>query len=278
MANKRISDSALASLPVQNGQILKGEHLGLLRELFSAGINENKADIDRILTAADTKIIVYGDSYIDIVNYTQGLELSESSIAILVTAHSMELYKYVNVDTWSKVGDLDLSAMKLDVEELKRKLELEYYDADTLNHMLEHVEDDLKEYVDDKVISAGGRIIYWQGHTSALLGDIITDMLGQAQNSTRPNSVAEGDLCDVYELTVVAYNDSEPYQGTTMIYVPNDEDKRIVFYLSLVGLFDITLVDHVTDLTEELEELDYYGYRVLLKQVATNQPYLHSYS
>lgn len=115
--------------------------------------------------------------------------------------------------------------------------------------------------------------IYWQGNTSARFGDIITDMLGQPQNSLRHDYVENGvDLCSVYELTVNAYDDSYPYQGKTLIYVPNDTTKRIEFFLVLaVGPDTSLLVEWGTDLTAAIPDLSGIGYQVLLKLVATNQ-------
>lgn len=141
---------------------------------------------------------------------------------------------------------------------------------------------ELKEWtiVDNSVNIEEARGIYWQGNTSAQLGDIITDMLGQPQNSLRLDYTEPGvDLCSVYELTVNAYNDSDPYQGKTLIYVPDDTSKSILFFLVLAtGTDTSSKVDWDNDLTVAIPDLAGFGYQVLLKLVATNQLYQHSWS
>lgn len=131
----------------------------------------------------------------------------------------------------------------------------------------------------DLNVSVGDETIYWQGTTSAPLGNIITDMLGQPKNSLRTNTAGNGvDLCSVYELTVNAYDDNTPHQGKTLIYVPNDTTKMFQFYIMLVTGTDTSLkVSHYTDMTS-IPDVSGFGYQVLLKLVATNQLQQHIFS
>jgi hypothetical protein len=109
MSKKRI-DGALASIPVQNGQTLKGEHLAILREVLVAGINENKYDLDRIVTGKSNAIQVYGDSVDALDSYAAENEVTTNSLGYLYTPECIELYKY-NGDSWDYIMELSLTSL-----------------------------------------------------------------------------------------------------------------------------------------------------------------------
>jgi len=116
--------------------------------------------------------------------------------------------------------------------------------------------------------------LYWQGTTSALLGDIISNMLEQPLNSTRPDNPDSGEMADVYELRVKMYNDTDNYEGATLIYVPLNTAQRIHFYLDFIQF----RVDHSTNLTVVIPDASYFGYRVVLRLVSRNQEIMHDWS
>lgn len=109
MRKKRI-DGALASIPVQNGQVLKGEHLAILREVLSAAINENKFDIDRIISADPDAIHVYGDNVEALNDYvSENPEVEDKTFGFLHTSYGVEMYEYnEGTDSWRYLGELSL--------------------------------------------------------------------------------------------------------------------------------------------------------------------------
>lgn len=112
MRKKRI-DGALASIPVQNGQVLKGEHLAILREVLSTAINENKYDIDRIISADSNAIHVYGESAEDLDNY---IDVPENTYAYVHTAEGIDLYKF-NLE-WIYVSPVSLIYILEKIQEI----------------------------------------------------------------------------------------------------------------------------------------------------------------
>ena len=116
MKKKRINDTVLASIPVQNGQILKGEHLAILREVLSASINENKYDIDRIVAGQDA-VHVYGDDVDALDAYASENTVANETLGYLYTENQIILYKYITGE-WQELGVLNLTELFNKVREL----------------------------------------------------------------------------------------------------------------------------------------------------------------
>ena len=132
-------------------------------------------------------------------------------------------------------------------------------------------------------ISVSDDVIYWQGDTLTPLADIITDMLGQTKNSMRVIGPDSETLCDVYELRVKAYGDSSSssYDGSTLIYIPHNEDILINFWFNMLAVDDDGSVQGIKlefaeVIPEEIPNVE--TYRVALKKIATNQFYSNDFS
>jgi hypothetical protein len=95
MANKRITSSSLSGVPVQAGQILRGEHIAILKYVFTEGVNANKHDIDRIIAGDVDAYIFYdtpthsGKDYLDNLG-----DVDIGSNGFVVTSKDIKHYTY----------------------------------------------------------------------------------------------------------------------------------------------------------------------------------------
>lgn len=114
------------------------------------------------------------------------------------------------------------------------------------------------------------------------LGDILCDMLNIPKNSERENSPSPGStLCDVYELTFDAYDDSKPLEGHSLIYIPKDNSVSILFLMGVIGVSGVPEfynLEYYSGVTSTIPSLVGMHYRLLLRKVATDVLYQHDFS
>lgn len=108
MANYRVTSNSLAPVPVQQGQILKGEHLALLKVVFSTGINANKHDIDRIIAGDVDAYIFYDTPTNSGLSYLENLvDVPVNTNGFVVTQKEIQYYIY-NGSNWEFQTELSL--------------------------------------------------------------------------------------------------------------------------------------------------------------------------
>lgn len=160
MIDKRIKN-ALASVPVQNGQYLKGEHMAILRDVLSSAINRNKNDIDMLISGDPEALVFYStfDRAGVLVNtakdnlemYAPDGGIVDGTVAYLMeygdeSEYGIHKYEYVE-DTWTKIRTFSfdnmydiLDAFGIDLNVLKDKVEnytiQEANDTDTIDVVL----------------------------------------------------------------------------------------------------------------------------------------------
>lgn len=115
------------------------------------------------------------------------------------------------------------------------------------------------------------------------LGDILCDMLNIPKNSEREDYPVIGStLCDVYQLTFDAYDDTNPLEGHSLIYIPKDNNVIILFKIGVIGVSNSSpefyALEHDSVVTSYISSLSGFYYRLLLRKVATDVLYQHDYS
>lgn len=143
MANKRIPTSALSAVPTQQGQVLKGEHLALLREVLSTGVNANKHDIDRIISGNVDAYIYYDTPTNSGLSYLEALtEVDINTEGFVVSYKDIQYYLYIG-SSWEFQASLSLVDLfrKIQVLETAAGFDTSFVDDFTL--MLQNMQNQI---------------------------------------------------------------------------------------------------------------------------------------
>lgn len=147
MANKRIPTSALSAIPTQQGQVLKGEHLAILRGVLSEGVNANKHDIDRII-AGDVDAYMYYDTPTNSgLSYLEALtEVDINTEGFVVSYKDIQYYLYTG-SSWEFQASLSLVDLFRKVQVLETAAGFDTSFVDDFTLMLQNMQNQIDNIV-----------------------------------------------------------------------------------------------------------------------------------
>lgn len=126
---------------------------------------------------------------------------------------------------------------------------------------------------------------YWQGKggSDVTLGKIISELLGRDFDKYT-ESAYPGEMTDVYTLQFDCWNDISAVEGHSIIHVPHNEHRFIIFNMILLTYDEdstnmATNIDHATTIDNSLiEDIETLGFAVYLRKIASNQPHRNDWS
>ena len=121
---------------------------------------------------------------------------------------------------------------------------------------------------------------YWQGYggQGVTLKKIISEMLGRGIAKTEGYPDV-GDPTDVYTLQFDFYNDSDAFEGHSIIHVPHNEDIEIVFTMIILSEDTVIRINKGTELVNaRIPGIEDWGFAIYLRKIASNQPQRFDYS